>query len=150
MDIQPLHPFTRTKKEAQDLAAFLSNLNEKVFVKDFNLHEYLIKNAPDDLAAAIVKTAAINHISVENKDLLQQFFTNASGAIRTLPTAHFILPFDPDRKIIKKIHEWLYENTGKTVILDLTIEPDIIGGCVISFNGRANDYSLAGKIDQMD
>ena len=141
-----LHPFLRTKGDVNNFALVCSRVIDALYTDSFDLHNMLLQNIPYEIAAAIEKSAP----ATTDKKALQEFFLNTQKMIATLPMVHIILPFSPKEKLVKLMQDWFYQSYQKTVVLDISVDPNLIGGSVISFRGRANDYSLKNAIDQMN
>lgn len=144
--LSQLHQYLKTKNDAQTIMRIIGSLGDALYKEPFTMKEALAQYAPFEIAAAIERAAP----DPEDKSGLQKFFSQLQKDITELPIIHIILPFSPKEKLIKVIHDWFYDNFQKTVLLDVTIDPDLGGGSVISFRGRANDYSLKNQIDQMN
>lgn len=149
MDLSALQPFLKTKDDANHLIATVENLADNLFKGDFILSDFLSKNFPYDLKLAIEKTLVSSSINSDNKEELSKFFKNLLEEIGKLPLIHIILAKSPLEELVNSIHLWFYQNYKKTVLLDISIDNSIIAGAVLSFNGRAQDYSLSSKIEQM-
>lgn len=50
--------------------------------------------------------------------------------------------FKPSREFLDKITVWFEKNVGEKITVDLTIDPEIVGGAVILFNEHYRDYSI--------
>jgi hypothetical protein len=149
MDLLPLHTFLRTKKEANQLTALFEKIEDALFKENFSLGTTLSKNTSYDQAEQIKKVLRDSNINMESKDELREALKSLRKQLTALPIIHLILAFSPNDEIVDMIHDWFYNNYKKMVLLDISIDKSIIGGSVISFNGRANDYSLGAKIEQL-
>lgn len=149
MNLTALHSFINTKKEATEIIILFENLSSQIFIENFDLEEFLTENTPAILAKDILSAISENKINVNDRKALQEFFINAIKEIKNLPTVHMILAFEPKIDLIKQIQEWFYENLKKIVILDISVDPEIIAGSIISYQGLANEYTLANKIEQL-
>lgn len=144
-----LHPYLRTKNDANEVMVVLEKLKDELFKETFTLSDVLTQNVPHEFAAGIQNLITELGINDKDRNSLQSFFTMIIENISSLPVVHIMLSVSPKAKLLEEIHEWFYQNFQKTVLLDISIDPGIIGGCTISFKGRANDYSLKNRIDQM-
>jgi hypothetical protein len=149
MNLSALQPLIKTKTERTEIMVFFQNLSNEIYKNNFDLKEHLSKTVSGEFADAVITLTSDNLINTDNKSGLEKFFLKVQAEIKNLPTAHIILAFNPKKELIQLIQEWFYEKFKKIVILDIAVDPDIIGGCVISFNGRANDYTLLGKIERL-
>ena len=57
------------------------------------------------------------------------------------------LAFEPDEETISMIYSWGKDNLGKNILLSLKTDPEIVGGAIISFEGKYNDVSAAKKLE---
>jgi F0F1-type ATP synthase delta subunit len=64
-----------------------------------------------------------------------------------IPVVTLQLAFEPTEPIIASFSFWFIKNFGTKVILDIHLERKIIGGALISLNGKYDDFTLETKID---
>jgi len=69
--------------------------------------------------------------------------------LTSLPKVKIEIAFEPERETLEKISQWFKEKLKKKMILDLRINPKIIGGAKIEYGGKWRDFSLAKKIKEM-
>ncbi|HSW47687.1 MAG TPA: F0F1 ATP synthase subunit delta [Candidatus Saccharimonadales bacterium] len=149
MDLTALHSYLRTKRETTGLIIVIEKLQEAVFKQNFNLDNALSKDVPLEEKDVIEKLIRDSGINIENRQDVQTFLTKLQKEVSSLPTIHIILAISPKEEMIEAIHNWFYQNYKKTVLLDISVDETVIGGGVISFDGKANDYSLRNTISQM-
>lgn len=149
MNISALHPYLRTKSDTIALIQLLEKLEKEIFKEPFDFSKILKTKAPYELSAVIQKLITEANIKVSNRNALQKLLTEINNQVATLPVVHIIVPLSPTENHLKIMHDWFFQNYKKTVILDISVDPSLIGGCVVSFGGRANDYSLKNRIEQM-
>jgi len=160
MNLTALHPFLLTKKDANDFIIILEKIIESLFStpkgrdltsakKDFNITSSISNTTSYDLKTAIEKIIKESNVDITNKLEQETFLRKLKDEIISLPVIHIILAFLPKKEIISIIQSWFYQNYKKTVLLDISADDSIIAGMIISFKGRANDYSIKNKVDQM-
>ncbi len=150
MNLSALHPYLVTKNEVNKLLLLLRQLTSELFKQGFDLDTYLANETSYELAQGIKNLLKENQLSPNaEKSILQNFFLKIQEPISSLPVVHIILAFSPKVGLVKFIHDWFYQNFKKTVTLDISVDESLIGGGVISFNGKANDYSLKNTIEQI-
>lgn len=71
---------------------------------------------------------------------------NLKSYLLSLPTIKLTFAFLPDQPFINQIVDWLREVTKKKLILDIFINPHIIGGLIIEYEGKYLDLSLSKRI----
>ena len=149
INLTALHSYLTTKNEANNFVLILEKLINGLFNDSAGLSEMLSKEVSLELKLIIEKLIHEAKINTDNRKDLQAFFVSMQKEISSLPVIHIMLSIPPKEELVKAIHGWFYQNFQKTILLDISIDPTIIGGGVISFNGRANDYSIRNQVSQM-
>lgn len=150
MNLSAIHPFLKTKSEANDLIILLQKLQEGIFKKNSTMSTLLAETADFELKTALEKLFLEEKVGDNNKIELKSFILDLQKAINSLPRAHIIISRPITSEFLNTIHNWFYETYKQIVLLDISVDEKIIAGCVISFGGRAQDYSLAAQLEQME
>ena len=100
-----------------------------------------------------------NHLylqALENKKLIpssakQQvvFFEKLKKYLQKLPQLKIEIAFPPTKTFLQKVFNWLKEEMNEKLILDIAVNPSIVGGAVIAYEGKYGNFSLAKKIDEL-
>ena len=126
---------------------FLDDLAENIFKTDDSLSRFIQKSSNNPLFAAIL---AILPSDLQNgdgdKNEIKNLTTEIKKRIQALKKLSLTLAIKPNEKILKTVKDWARTNTGEQVVLDVTVDPEIIGGAIIVRNGTYHDYSIAKKI----
>ncbi len=80
---------------------------------------------------------------------LAPFIKAVKEAILAAPTVGLELAFEPTEKVLREIADTLSSQYQKKVFIDVTINSAIIGGVVITENGKYKDFSLRKKIEDL-
>jgi len=67
-----------------------------------------------------------------------------------LPVLKIQLAFSPTPSFIKEISNWLKRNLKKKVLLDVEVNPVIVGGAILEYRGRYLDLSLKKEIEKLN
>ena len=59
------------------------------------------------------------------------------------------LAFYPSEAVLSKIIDWFEDNLSERPIIDLSVDPDIVGGAKVLCNEHFKDYSLRSIIEKM-
>jgi len=81
--------------------------------------------------------------------ITQSFLIETKQKLHDLPVISLTLSFVPDEKIIEKLSGWIKVNVTKETILDIEVDPQILGGAVVAFNGKYLDESLRKKMEEV-
>jgi hypothetical protein len=100
--------------------------------------------SPEDLTALTLwGTAWLAHFSAEN-------FHTELGALRTyidsLPRLVLYVPEMLDDTGSALVGSWCRTELKVSYLLDLEVDPDVIGGCAFVKDGRFIDYSFAAQL----
>lgn len=71
-----------------------------------------------------------------------------SQDVKALPHLIIFVPFDIPEEDVNKIGIWLRTNTKQKFVFETKIDPDLIGGCALSYKGIYKDFSLRLKIEE--
>ncbi len=68
--------------------------------------------------------------------------------LKTLPSVHLTIAFHPSREFLKHLASF-FNNLEKKVLLDVYVNPQIVGGVVFEYLGNYRDYSLSRELDSL-
>lgn len=73
------------------------------------------------------------------------FLEELSSYITQLPLMQLTLAFSPSQEFMMRLSTWGRSQVNPSLIFDINVEPHIIGGTIITYNGKYADYSLAKR-----
>lgn len=149
MNIQSLGPYVKTAADATELSMLLDRVSEGLFKTDASATQAVMKEVPYDLGAAINKLAADQNVGMEDKAGVQEFFVTLQEDLQQLPVVKLTLAVKPKAQLINLIHDWFYQTYHKMVLLDITVNPDIMAGSIVSAGGKYFDASLAKQMNDL-
>jgi F0F1-type ATP synthase delta subunit len=82
-----------------------------------------------------------------NREKQSDFFRKLEKDLQSLPKIKLEIAFSPNEDFLDKISQWLEKELRQKTILDITVNPDIVGGAVVEYQGNWRDFSLAKEID---
>ncbi len=89
---------------------------------------------------------------IESKKYKEKFpskeLSQMKKTLLGLPIVKLEIAFSPSEEFLQKISNWMEKNLGKKVILDVTVNPKIIGGAIIEYQGKWRDFSLVKKLKE--
>jgi len=83
-------------------------------------------------------------LALEEKELY-----DLEKELRSLPEIKLEIAFNPSDYFINRLSGWLKREFGRKTILDITVNPKIVAGAIIEYQGNWRDFSAAKKIDQL-
>lgn len=131
-DAEKLFSGVKTRQEAEDIVEALQVLNKS-------------RGARKDVSEKLLRQLGKMGRDSGFGALLLEFEKLLFGANSVVLT----LSFYPTEGVIHRICGWFEENLETRVILDLVVDPDIIGGLKVMCNDRFRDYSVRTKLEKI-
>ncbi len=78
------------------------------------------------------------------------FLSSLKERLLTAPQIRIEVAFPFSREAIFRMKKWLESNLGKSVILDIVVKPNLIGGAVIEFDGVRKDFSVLKRVENLE
>jgi F0F1-type ATP synthase delta subunit len=137
-----LTDFFSTKSQAIDFAARISLIAENIYETSFDLENDLQKQfglrKKDKFLALLRK----NNIPLNSNSDLNIFFEKIQKLISELPTVDIVLAIEPNNEVLNTISNWFLINLKKQVLINVKIDPKIIAGASIGYQGKQVDASI--------
>lgn len=149
MEELDLSDFFHTKAEANDFSIHLSQISESIYQTGFNLEKEITEHFGVEKKDKFISFLRNNKVNIYSTSDLKTFFDKIQAITSNLPLLSLVIAFEPNEETLKLLSEWLFSNTHKQVLLDITVDTKIIGGATISFNGKYADCSIKTKFDQI-
>jgi hypothetical protein len=149
MDQVDLSPFFKTKSQASDFSARLAVFSEKIYSTTFDLDKELLDQLGMQKKDKFITLLRDSKISIDKPADLKGFVDRLRQYVTTLPVLSLTFAFEPKEQSLKRLSEWFGLNSKKQVLFDITVDPTIIAGTTLTYNGKFLDYSIKPKIDQL-
>lgn len=140
-----------TLKTTQDVTYFLSEIDtiKLTFFKSEELSLQKTLNSIDpDSAKKILEFFSKNNLDINDKEIVSDFFETLKELIKKLKVIKLVLAFDPNYNIINNIYNFVKETVASGYILDIEVSQDLLGGAIVIFNGKYNDFTLKKEIEE--
>ena len=123
--------------ERDSVVKFLDQFDQIIFDSKIDVKSWVEKNAPIEF-------------SVESVDP-EELFTK-SKALRkdmmSLSTIGISVSMELDDSFIDKMSSWIFENTGKKVLLDIRNDKDLLGGAIVESGGYIFEHSFRSYFEK--
>lgn len=88
------------------------------------------------------------------KDFFQKFtkenitktFEEIDEALKKIQPLTIYIPFELPLESLNKLSAWLKNKFGRQLVLDIRLDPGLIAGCALVWNGVYKDYSLKSRL----
>jgi F0F1-type ATP synthase delta subunit len=149
MDQLDLSDFFKTKAQANDFSARLAAISQEVYKTDFDLDAILMKQFGLHKKDQFVSLLREKNIRSDSASDLKEFLTQLQEMVSTIPVLTLTIAFEPKEQTLKRIAEWFVTNIHRQVVFDIIIDPGLIAGAAISFNGKHTDFSIKNSFEQI-
>lgn len=140
----------RTKQEVDQFLIQIDTLLARLFKTTSGSFEENLKKITSLNFALLLKEAlSKNNINPDNRQDLEGFLNDLKNEARKLKVIKLEIAFDPPDETISNIFDWISRNMGKGIILDITSNPSLIGGAIITFEGKYKDLSLKKRFEDI-
>jgi len=100
------------------------------------------------MQADIVQTVLKSQkISLDSPVAIEDSLISLKKIINQLPRLSLQLAIDLPLAKIKNISQWVRNETGKHMLLDITLNSSLIGGAIIYKQGIGNDFSVKKNLE---
>jgi len=114
-----------------------------------NIDEVLGKTVGESTADTLRKIIKKNKIDSLDYSSLDKLLNNLKEELKKIKVLKISLAIDPSKEQIEHIFNWVKENLGEGIILDIDKDESMLGGAVISFNGQYKDFSLKRALEKI-
>jgi len=140
----------RTVQEAEQFLREIDNLAANLFrTKGNSFEENLKRISNSNLAFLLREALTKNKINLEDMQAIENFLSGLKSEIKKLKVLKLEIAFDPSDETVSNISNWVAENIGNGIILDINTDLSLIGGAIITFEGKYKDLSLKKRFDDI-
>lgn len=150
IDTSTFQQYIKTTEDVTYLLSLLGTLRTELFKKNRSFEQILEQDISYQKGFTIKKIAAAHQVNLDSAAEVVAFLQKLTEAITTLPVVTITLAFSPRADLVTSISQWFTMNFGRLVILDIKVDPTLMAGSVVSFNGKRKDYSLRHQLFEVD
>ncbi len=91
---------------------------------------------------------AIQELSKTKKNDQSKIIADLLDDLNKYQVIELILAFDPSQALLQRIRSWLDGKQLENALLELKYDPSVLGGAIISYQGRYQDFSVRKAIQE--
>ena len=142
--------YIKTVDQLEDFSLEIDTVLSGLFkARNKNIDEVLDKTVGKSTADTLRKIIEKNKIDSFDYSSLDKLLNNLKEDLKKIKVLKISLAIDPSKEQIEHIFNWVKENLGEGIILDIDKDESILGGAVISFNGQYKDFSLKRALEKI-
>ena len=139
----------KTVGEVNDFSSEIDTLMSALFKSRNSSLEKAFGLISEGTAKKITEIFSKNNFGMDDKELIKDFLDTLGSLIKKFKVIKLVLAFDPTRKTIENIHDFVSENIGVGYILDIEVLESVLGGAAVIFNGKYKDYTLRKSLEEV-
>jgi F0F1-type ATP synthase delta subunit len=118
------------------------------------LKNYLYKKPEIPLSKKIEKLNLSHLFSKEKIEVLTipqtiDILEKKKKIFEKIPKITIEMAFEPTADFILKLKNWFWQNVKKNLVLDIKVNPKIIGGAKIYYEGKYFEWTLLKRIENI-
>jgi len=137
----------KTTREVTDFVSEIDTLMNTFFKSNKPSIEKTLTSISTDSARKIMQVFSKNSLDINDRDVVTGFFETLKDLLEKLKVIKLVLAFDPTFKTITNIHNFVKDTVGIGYVLDIEISEDVLGGAIVMFNGKYNDFTLKKRVE---
>lgn len=149
MDELNLSEFFTTKNQASEFMVKLDQIIATIFETKFDLEVALGKYFSFSQKDKFLKFLRISKVNTKNPTELKQFFEKIKESVSQMKVINLKLAFEPSDKNLISFSNWFRMNVKKQFLFEITVDPKIVAGVEINFNGKYLDFSIRRSLEQI-
>lgn len=138
-----------TTNAASDVRSLLSTyVKEDLFRIKENYYDYFLSLFDPELGKALVESMAKSDVDGENVDDLRKYATELLDLISATPQVLVTLGVKPRDTFIATLYDCFQGIYNVPVLLNISYEPEILGGISVVYKGIYTDLTLKTLLDK--
>lgn len=142
MDQLDLTAFFKTKLQSQDFSSRLSRVSSQIYSNDFNLENVLQEQFGIEKKDKFIALLRDHSVPLQSPPQLKSFLDSVLKAVLELPVLTLTIAFEPKQDNLAAFAEWMLLNIKRQILFDIKVDPTLIGGSLIAFEGKYLDGSV--------
>ncbi len=139
-----------TKEDLLSLFSQISQLQELAF-KGEGLLSKKASSLKEDLKSLyhLILEAEEKMVVFDDPKSQFDFLESLKKELSQVPILKIQLAFSPSLETVEKISRFLKKEVGRKIILDILVNPEIVGGAILEYQGKYLNFSLAKEIEKL-
>jgi F0F1-type ATP synthase delta subunit len=126
----------------------LSQLESGAFMVGKPFEEQVHESFSLPIAESLLKAASEANVSAGNGAGVQKFLSDLQAQIKALPVITLRLAITPSSDLLRDSSRWFESVLGEKTLVSYVIDPALLGGAAIEWNGSYLDFSLKKQLTE--
>lgn len=138
-----------TQSDADDFIYKLDQLSKEIYIGEDPVTDKVSNLMNSNQKKILMESLKRNKVSESDVNAIETVIELLKTAINKQPHIQLILSYEFPVENLISISKWFRLNSGKSVLLDIQIDSNIVGGAIVLYKGRQGDFSLKNKLNQI-
>ncbi|KKQ74862.1 MAG: hypothetical protein US96_C0023G0006 [Candidatus Woesebacteria bacterium GW2011_GWB1_38_5b] len=135
----------KTKEELDSFKEGINALIAASFKVDKEKFANVLKQSFDQNQAGIIEQEIKG---IDSAELVDNSLRELLKNINQIEEVKLLLAFSPKLAFIERLSFWFKNQFGQNTMLDISVDPAILGGTIVAYKGKYIDLSLAKELDE--
>jgi len=132
----------RTKKNSYLFIEALDYVSSNIYKGKVTSLEKHLEEISEDFKSVILEIARLQSVDLGNKSEVQKLFASLSDLLKSANVTIITLAFSPSESFINRLYVWFKTNLGGEQLLDVQVEPSVVGGLALIKEGHYVNLTL--------
>lgn len=122
-------------------------LEASIYRKDGEKTDKILSEIlPESLYQAVQKSMSDPALSKDHD--FKEYLSGLKERLQNMKVLHFEVVFEPDGGQIAAIADWILRELGENIVIDFYLNPSIVGGAVIIYEGEYFDFTMSAILER--
>ncbi len=135
--------YITTKEDLYEFIDLLDTLVENAFKKGSSFSKTLDKASGQKFSAAIKRIG-----NGKSPEQIQDILNKLKQEAEKVNFLSLTIAIEPSEELLTSLSKWAEKNFDNKVIFDITVNPDIVGGAIVTYKGNYRDESLKKTLEE--
>ncbi len=138
----------KTKSDADIFLSHVEQLSDSIYNNKTTLKEKMKDLFPSEMTETLNQSLKKAGVDTNNIIEIQQFLDELKNSIKKTPVINLTIAFKPKQQSIQRIYDWVSLKLKRAILLNFTIEKQIIGGAIVEFHGKYFEYTIHKALNE--
>lgn len=138
----PITSFLYSVEDRSFMLGKLAILEQGAFSTKQSFEEQVHEQFSLPVAEALLHAMTEANIASSSAPAVQKFIKAQIETVKSLPVVRLRVAFNPSNDMVKNISKWLDLFSSDKMLVEVIVDPAVIGGVAIELDGTYSDYSL--------
>lgn len=141
--------FFTTKAEANVFLTCISAISDMLFQTNFQLETALYDQLGINKKDRFLTLLRENNINTQSLPSIKEFLQVLKEKIIAMPVLSLTIAFEPQQQTLKALSEWILVNTNQQMVFEITVDPRLVAGAIVTHNGNFFDFSIRPTVEKI-